>query len=296
MKVISIVSTKGGVGKTTVTANLGGFAADAGLRVLLIDLDGQPTLYIYFPLPERASAGIYELLAFNERKVECLVSQTAILRLDIVLSNDEYAELNTLLLHAADGWLRLRNLLPMLAPFYDLVLIDTQGARSVTLEMAVLASDMAVSPVTPEILSARELNRGTLKLIEDIAPYQYLGIAPPPVRLLINRLYSVPRNARLVQRALRDIFATRTDVQILATVIPDIEAYPKAAIRGLPVHRVEYRKPVDRTAPAALETMRALACELFPTWQEAFARVTGRPPAKRIARDAAGSAADGEPA
>ncbi|MBP8277410.1 MAG: ParA family protein, partial [Propionivibrio sp.] len=39
MLVVSIISTKGGVGKTTTTANLGGFAADAGLRVLLLDLD-----------------------------------------------------------------------------------------------------------------------------------------------------------------------------------------------------------------------------------------------------------------
>ncbi|OZN80564.1 hypothetical protein CGQ13_36770, partial [Pseudomonas aeruginosa] len=35
---VSIISTKGGVGKTTTAANLGGLAADAGLRVLLLDL------------------------------------------------------------------------------------------------------------------------------------------------------------------------------------------------------------------------------------------------------------------
>lgn len=49
MQVNSIVSSKGGVGKTTTSANLGGIAADAGLKTLLIDLDGQPTLSSYFP-------------------------------------------------------------------------------------------------------------------------------------------------------------------------------------------------------------------------------------------------------
>ncbi len=49
----------------------------------------------------------------------------------MILSNDERGELNTMLLHAPDGRLRLRHLLPALAPLYDLVLIDTQGARSV---------------------------------------------------------------------------------------------------------------------------------------------------------------------
>ena len=51
MHVTAIVSTKGGVGKTTTAANLGGLAADAGLRVLLVDLDVQPTLSSYYTLP-----------------------------------------------------------------------------------------------------------------------------------------------------------------------------------------------------------------------------------------------------
>jgi len=155
MQVVSIISTKGGVGKTTTAANLGGFIADAGLRVLLLDLDVQPTLSSYFTLDVRAPGGIYEMLAFNERRIEQLVSRTAIAGLDLVLSNDDRGELNTLLLHAPDGRLRLRHLLPVFRTHYDLLLIDTQGARSVLLEMAVLASDLALSPVTPEIQPAR---------------------------------------------------------------------------------------------------------------------------------------------
>lgn len=46
----TITSTKGGVGKTTLTANLGALMADMGLRVLLIDVDVQPSLSRYFPL------------------------------------------------------------------------------------------------------------------------------------------------------------------------------------------------------------------------------------------------------
>lgn len=276
MLVASIISTKGGVGKTTTAANLGGFAADAGLRVLLLDLDVQPTLSSYFPLAQRAPAGIYELLAFNERRIERLVSHTSIAGLDLVLSNDDRGELNTLLLHAADGRLRLRHLLPVFAPLYDLLLIDTQGARSVLLEMAVLASTLALSPVTPEILAARELRRGTLQLIEDIAPYRHLGIEPPPLHLLINRVPPVSSNARLIQQALRQVFQGEVGLQVLETDVPAIEAYPRAATRGLPVHRVEYRQPAGRAAPAALSTMQTLASELFPPWQALFSRVTGR--------------------
>src|SRR3989344_4564696 len=232
MQVVSIISTKGGVGKTTTAANLGGLAADAGLRVLLLDLDVQPTLSSYYELTQRAPGGIYELLAFNERDLGQLVSRTIIAGLDLVLSNDHRGELNTLLLHAPDGRLRLRHLLPALAPLYDLVLIDTQGARSVLLEMAVLASDLALSPVTPEILAAPELRRGTMQLLEDIAPYRHLGIEPPPLHLLINRVHPVSANARLIQQALRDLFQDHAGIRVLATDVPAIEAYPRAAARG----------------------------------------------------------------
>lgn len=218
------------------------------------------------------------MLAFNERALDQLVSRTIIAGLDLVLSNDHRGELNTLLLHAPDGRLRLRHLLPALAPLYDLVLIDTQGARSVLLEMAVLASDLALSPVTPEILAARELRRGTMQLLEDIAPYRHLGIEPPSLHLLINRVHPVSANARMIQQALRDLFQDHAGICVLGTDVPAIEAYPRAATRGLPVHRVEHRQPPGRVAPAALDTMRALAGELFPQWQDRFALVSGRPP------------------
>ena len=66
-------------------------------------------------------------------------------------------------------------------------------------------------------------------------------------------------------------------IRVLATDVPAIEAYPRAATRGLPVHRVEHRQPAGRVAPAALDTMRALASELFPQWQDRLAQVSGRP-------------------
>jgi chromosome partitioning related protein ParA len=276
MQVVSIISTKGGVGKTTIAANLGGFVADAGLRVLLLDLDVQPTLSSYFMLGTQASGGIYDLLAFNERNTDRLVSRTAIANLDLVLSNDDRGQLNTLLLHAPDGRLRLRNLLPTFQPHYDLILIDTQGARSVLLEMAVLASDFVVSPITPEILAARELRRGTLQLLRDIAPYRHLGIEPPPLHLLINRVHPVSANARLIKQALQEIFRDEAGVKILRTDVPAIEAYPRASTLALPVHRVECRRPRGRVAPAALDTLRALTRELFPQWGDSLARVSGK--------------------
>ncbi|MBW8832678.1 MAG: ParA family protein, partial [Burkholderiales bacterium] len=58
MIVFSVISTKGGVGKTTLAINLGALLADFGLRVLLIDADYQPSLSNYFQLSYRAPLGL----------------------------------------------------------------------------------------------------------------------------------------------------------------------------------------------------------------------------------------------
>ncbi|MQT39851.1 AAA family ATPase [Pseudomonas sp. FSL R10-0765] len=275
MRVVSVVSTKGGVGKTTVAANLGGLLADAGLRVLLLDLDSQPTLSSYYVLSQKADAGAYEFLALNLTTPAQIVSKTVITGLDLILSNDDQGRLSTLLLHAPDGRLRLRNLLDNFRPRYDLLLIDTQGARSVLLEMAILASDFALSPITPEMLAARELQRGTLKLLSELEPFRRLGITPPPLGLLLNQVNAIRVDTRMIIHSLRETFAGVTNISVLDTIVPDRVAYLNAATLGLPVHRIETHQSRERRSPSALETMQALAIELFPEWREAISTVTG---------------------
>ncbi|MEN1341960.1 ParA family protein, partial [Pseudomonas aeruginosa] len=103
-----------------------------------------PSLSSYYELPEVAQGGIYDLLAANITDPARIISRTIIPNLDVVISNDQNNQLNNLLLQAPDGRLRLANLMPALKEGYDLVLIDTQGARSALLEMVVLASDLVV--------------------------------------------------------------------------------------------------------------------------------------------------------
>lgn len=274
MRVVSVISTKGGVGKTTVAANLGGLLADAGLRVLLLDLDSQPTLSSYYALSQKADAGAYEFIALNLAMPAQIISRTVIAGLDLIVSNDDQGRLGTLLLHAPDGRLRLRNLLDNFRARYDLLLIDTQGARSVLLEMAILASDLALSPITPEMLAARELQRGTLKLLSELEPFRYMGIPPPPLRLLLNQVNSIRVDTRMIIRGLRETFAGTTNISVLDTVVPDRVAYLNAASLGLPVHRIETRQSRERRSPSAMETIQALAIELFPEWHKAISSVS----------------------
>ena len=52
MRIVSVINYKGGVGKTSLTANLGAELAWRGKRVLLIDLDAQASLTFSFIKPD----------------------------------------------------------------------------------------------------------------------------------------------------------------------------------------------------------------------------------------------------
>lgn len=199
---------------------------------------------------------------------------TEVVGLDLILSNDDQGRLSTLLLHAPDGRLRLHNLLDHFRTRYDLLLIDTQGARSVLLETAILASDLALSPITPEMLAARELRRGTLKLLNELEPFRHLGMPLPSLRLLLNQVNAIRIDTRMIISGLRETFAGSTNISVLDTVVPNAVAYLNAASLGLPVHRIETRRSQKRRSPSALETMQALAIELFPEWHTAISTLT----------------------
>lgn len=191
VKVIPVVSTKGGEGKSTQTANLGGFLADAGLKVLIIDGDhAQPTASSIYPLTYEAPCGLYELLmqTVDLSISDSIISRTSINNLDVIISNDPRNLLPTYMLNVADGRVRLRNALSnSVFSQYDVILIDSQGSRSVMSELIILAAtgEMIgmVKPVLPDV---REFLRGTVALMEELIPYRAFGINLPAIRMLVN--------------------------------------------------------------------------------------------------------------
>ncbi|MCS3470127.1 chromosome partitioning related protein ParA [Pseudomonas sp. JUb42] len=269
MKIASVISTKGGPGKTTVTANLGAFCAESNLRTLLVDLDTQPSLSSFYRLEHEAPGGTYELISQNQTRADQVISRTYIPNLSVILSNDPHNQLSNMLLYAADGRLRLKNLVAAFADDFDLMLIDTQGARSITLETALLCSDLAISPITPDMLAAREFYRGTQQLLKDLEPLSVLGVHTPPLNIVINKL-DATNDASLIYQSLVETLADHPRLNLLNTTIPAAVSFRRAATEGVPAHRLEYRQPHNRRSPAAFSVIRALACELFPEWRGHF--------------------------
>lgn len=250
--IITICNAKGGTGKTTLTANLGGLLSEAGHRVLLVDADVQPTLSAYYPIEERAEHGLTHLV--QSATLEDCVSRTSI-GCDLVRSDDPEARLQNWILHSPDG--RFRLLRALRDATYDYVLIDTQGAIGPLQDSAMLAADRILSPVPPETLSAREFLRGTLEGLQKLRPLcEIIGRGLPPVHALLYRMDRTV-DARRVAGQLRSGLSTlgeTRDVHILDSVVRAAVAYREAATARLPVHRIDSR---------AGQEIFALACELL---------------------------------
>lgn len=257
--IITICSTKGGVGKTTLAANLGGLLADLGQRVLLIDADIQPTLSSYYALQEQASHGLTVLMQDGDL-CDC-VSRTAI-GCDLIVSDDPVGRLQDWILHTPDGRVRLRHTLEQI-DFYDFTIIDTQGAVGPLQDAAVCAAQVLLSPIPPEILSAREFARGTLGMLERLRPMQFLGAPLGPLFGVINRMDRAGEAGRIAEELKRESFApSRGAIRILDTVIPATVAYREAATAREPIHRYEPRR--RGATPSGRDVMVSLVRELLP--------------------------------
>jgi chromosome partitioning related protein ParA len=268
---IAVLSTKGGVGKSTSTANIGALLADAGKRVLLVDLDTQPTLTSLFPLASEAPDGIYGMLLNGETRPEKIISQTIYPNLSVIISNDAADAISPKLLNAANGRFKLRQALDKLSGDFDVVLIDTRGTQSITVQMALLAADLALSPVVPEMLVAREFERGTMQLFGELETYEELfHFKLPKVSAFLNRVDQTS-DSKTISDFVRQSFAGQSPdarIKILDAVIPSAVAFRNAATVGLPAHRFEHTAPKNSKRDSLMTLLQRLACEVFPQWKD----------------------------
>ena len=216
-RVIVITSGKGGVVKTTTTANIGAALADKGHKVLLIDTDiGLRNLDVVMGLENRI---VYDLIDVIEGR--CRVSQALI--------KDKRCP-NLVLLPAAQirdkndvNTDQMKELIFSLKESFDYILIDCPAGIEQGFKNAIVAADEAIVVTTPEVSATRDADR-IIGLLEAA------GIKSP--RIVVNRLRidMVKEKNMLSVEDILDILAVK-----LLGVVPDDENVVISTNKGEPL-------------------------------------------------------------
>jgi chromosome partitioning protein len=187
--VIALANHKGGVTKTTSTANLGAMFAEAGQRVLLIDCDPQANLSESFGWgEERPGERLEDLLARPEAAARyappvALQKDSAPKlpwrkRLRIIPATDALADIAAdLPREAGAGYeTRLRDVLTPLRERFDVMLLDTPPGLGTLSGMAILAADGLLIPALAADLDVRGAGK-IYDLVEgDLPDLRILGV------------------------------------------------------------------------------------------------------------------------
>ena len=241
---IAIVAHKGGVGKTTVTVNLGGALAAIERRVLLVDCDPQGSLADALGL-ETATPTLADVLAGDAPAADA-VRPTAVERLALLPAGQDLTSIEDRIYGRA-GWHQSLRVVVESLPEYDAVLVDTPPGLGVLSLLGILAGDAALVLCPPEFLAQRALGNvlATIDRARRIRPEIALaGILPT----------LVGGRSRHQQTALTELEAEYG--ALLLPPVPRRAVLQDAARAGLPVSVF-----APRSEPAA--TFMALAQRLL---------------------------------
>ncbi|NWJ46887.1 MAG: AAA family ATPase [Chloroflexi bacterium] len=156
--IIALANQKGGVGKTTATANLGVLLWQMNLKVLLVDLD--PQGHLTFTLghdPDTLPLTIYDAMAgereFDITKVILKTSFGPDLAPNNIVASNSDRELSS-----KPTWgTRLSNVLKKVRQNYDYILLDSGPSLNSLTVNALYAADYVVIPTQLEMLSVKGL-------------------------------------------------------------------------------------------------------------------------------------------
>jgi chromosome partitioning protein len=176
---IAIANQKGGVGKTTVTVNLGVALAEVGRRVLLIDLDPQASLTLSLGQdPDAQERAIYDALVAAADGEPTPLGKITIRAGDVdLIPSNIGLSVADVELSGPLGAFALRDALETLPARYDYVLIDCPPNLGVLTLSALLAAGEVLIPLSADYLSTR----GLVLLTDQIHKVQRVN---PSLRIL----------------------------------------------------------------------------------------------------------------
>ena len=204
-RAIVITSGKGGVGKTTTTANLGTALAKRGAKVVLVDADvGLRNLDIVMGLESRVK---YHVLDVLEEKVS----------LDEALVRDKHSQTLHLLAAAQTrekdevDTEKMRALVESLRERFEYVLIDCPAGIEMGFKNAVVGAQEAIVVCTPEVSAVRDVDRVVGLLGNAFSPQLIINRVRPQL-VKKGKMLSVDDVNSILRLPLLGVIADEPDV------------------------------------------------------------------------------------
>lgn len=235
-KVIVLANQKGGVAKTTTTANLGIGLAQSGKKVLLIDADAQAslTLSLGYQKPDAQSKTLatvmqnviddkpnpsnYAILHHGEG--------VALLPANIELSGMELSLVNTLSRESV-----LRQYVNEQRANYDYILIDSMPSLGMMTINALVAADSVIIPSQPSFLSVKGLDlllRSIARVKRQLNPSLKID------GILLTKVDKRTNDAKEISAAVREHYGSK--INVFNVEIPFSVRAAEASGRGISVY------------------------------------------------------------
>jgi chromosome partitioning protein len=234
-RIIAVANHKGGVGKTTTTVNLAGALAEAGQRVLLIDLDPQHSTTVAVGVdPETCAETMYHVLVQGAPISEVILPVEPLdLEMALAPASAELADAQVQLWDKPARDQRLKLALEDLDPLFDVALIDCPPSLNIFTMNALIAAHEVLIPVQPQLLSVAVLR----ELLAMIAEVREVGNRKLRVGgFLVNQVKQNTVYHRQMAEHLRGELAR---FRVFDAVIPDSIRVQEATNQRLPVVRYD---------------------------------------------------------
>jgi len=164
LRTIAVLNQKGGVGKTTTVANTAAALANAGKKVLVIDLDPQAHLTIHLGIePSSIDAGVYGVLTQSAKAVDAIVPVRE--NLSLLGASIDLVGAETELVSVVGREIILREALDAVKDSYDFIIIDCPPSLGLLALNALAASTEVLIPLVPHFLALQ----GFGKLLETVS-------------------------------------------------------------------------------------------------------------------------------
>lgn len=243
-KVIAICNQKGGVSKTTTTANLGVGLVRAGKKVLVIDADPQGNLSQSLGIenPDELEVALPSIMEQIMTGEDVDVTKGIVHHkegIDLMPCNIDLSAVDVSLVHVLSMEFIMKTYVDSMREFYDYILIDCMPSLGVITINSLTASDSVLIPVQAAYLPVKGLEQliKTISLVKKLLnqEIQFEGI-------LISMLNARTNYAKDIMELIREYYGEA--IPIFESKIPFSVKAAETSAAGVSIFTLDKKHPV----------------------------------------------------